>query len=66
MIQRTEIEQARADLLKVARASIRLKYSLLADQEINDRLPELEAEFNRRVAKGQLPAPSTLRKWIDA
>ena len=53
MIRRNEVEMARATALKVYRQAIRLKYSLLADEEINDTLPAVEEAFNKAVAAGK-------------
>jgi hypothetical protein len=39
-------------MLKAARAAIRLKHSLRADDEIARRLPELEAEIDTALASG--------------
>ena len=65
MIQRTEIEQARANLLKVARSAIRLKYSIMADEALNRTLPDLEKEFTDAIHRGELPDPVQLRDFLD-
>jgi hypothetical protein len=52
---RTEVEVAKAKLLKSARAIIRLKYSLLADEELARVLPEVESQFNQSTLRGELP-----------
>lgn len=50
----TEISKEREikAILKAKRASIRLKYSLLADQEIEDELPALEKKLLAELEAG--------------
>ena len=55
MKQKTAIERRKARILKVQRNLIRLKYSLMADEELDNVLPETEAQFDKMVAKGDLP-----------
>ena len=70
MIQKTDIEQAKANLAKTVRAAIRLRHSLAADAEINERLPEAELAFDRSVQQGELPDDKTLlaivKETVDA
>lgn len=65
MIQKTTLEMQKANALKALRTGIRLKYALLADEEINDRLPALEKEIDRALAEGE-PLEITLGALIDA
>ena len=60
VVRRGEIEQAKANLLKSARAVVRLKYGLLADEELNERLPVLEAVFDKMVQRGELPDQASI------
>lgn len=53
MIRKDKVEMERARALKAYRTAIRLKYSLLADEEINEKLPAVEEAFNKAVAGGQ-------------
>lgn len=53
MYKKTEVEMARLRALKTFRAAIRLKYALMAEEEINETLPAVEEEFNRAVAEGR-------------
>ena len=53
--QKTEIERAKARMLKAARSLKRLQKSMEADDELNELLPALEDEFDRRIHKGELP-----------
>lgn len=53
MKQREESEQLRYNALKVARTAIRLKHAIAADNEINDRLPEIEARINELEMRGR-------------
>jgi len=54
MRQYGEIEQQKRALLKAARSAIRLKHSLAADEEINQRLPEIERDIDRAIQQGQV------------
>ncbi len=54
MRKQTKAQREKARLLKAARAAIRLKYSLAADDEINDRLPDIEAEIDKALATGEV------------
>jgi hypothetical protein len=51
------VQQAWADRAKVIRAAIRLKHSLAADREINERLDEEKKKFDKEVLRGRLPKP---------
>ena len=44
----------KAKLLKATRYLIRLKHSLEADEEINDTLPDTEAEFDINLQRGAI------------
>jgi hypothetical protein len=50
---KTEQEQTWANILKAARTVIRLKHSLLADQELNAVLPQLEVEYMAALKAGK-------------
>lgn len=65
MIQKTEIEQQKAAVLKAFRTAIRLKHSLAADKEINERLPQVEADIDTALAEGR-PLELTLGELLDA
>ena len=61
MNKKTPVELERAITIKVTRALVRLKYSVLAERELNDILPERLAEFDKAVHTGELkylPIPS--------
>ncbi len=53
MKKRDSFEQFRADALKVARAAIRLKHSIAADNELNERLPDLEDRLTLAYQRGE-------------
>jgi hypothetical protein len=53
--QKSEIEMARLAVTKVTRIEIRLKHALMADQELNEVLPQRLAEFDLAVQNGTLP-----------
>ena len=59
-----EVDQARANALKVIRAAVRLKHSIQADNELNDVLPRAEAHFNALVQKGKLPLPADIKRSL--
>lgn len=48
-------EQRRMEIGKVLRAVIRLKYSLQADRELSELIPDAEAAFDNAIQSGQLP-----------
>jgi hypothetical protein len=49
----TDVESRKASMLKAYRAAIRLKYSLLADEESRRVLPQLEARIDNAIQTGQ-------------
>lgn len=57
------IERKRAAALKIVRAAVRLKYSLLADEELDTVLQEVEDAFNKALAKGK-PFELDLNQWM--
>lgn len=52
---KTDLAQAMADHLKVARVAIRLKYSLAADHELNRIMPVLEQRLAEMMQEGKIP-----------
>jgi predicted DNA-binding transcriptional regulator AlpA len=62
---RGNIEQAWQNRRKVVSAAIRLKYSLLADNELNAVLDVERKKFYKKVQQGQLPAPLDTSKVLD-
>jgi hypothetical protein len=54
VIKKSELEMEKAKALKTARALIRLKHSLAADEELNDTLPDLALEFDKALQQGEL------------
>lgn len=62
--KKTEIEQAKADTLKMGRSVIRLKHSVAADNELNEKLPLLEKAFDQAVMSGELPSGATMRELL--
>lgn len=53
MKPKSEIDLAVGEALKTARTAIRLKHSLLADEEINVVLPEIEAQIQQAAVSGK-------------
>lgn len=67
MIKKTPVEMERARTIKVTRTVIRLKYSCMADDEINELLPARLAQFDKDIHAGDLrylPIP-TLDEVLD-
>ena len=56
MRKKTPSEMERDRVTKTARAIIRLKHSLAADEEINSILPDTLEEFDDALANGELKA----------
>lgn len=54
MRQKSDIEMEQQRILKIKRTMVRLKYSLLADEELNAVLPATLAEFNKALETGEL------------
>lgn len=54
MTKKNEIELARAERTKIIKYLTRLKYSILADREINDVLSTDMAKFDRAIQQGEL------------
>jgi hypothetical protein len=52
MIQKTDLEVRKAAIIKAARMSIRLKHTLAADEEINEKLPALEQKIDTALQAG--------------
>ena len=48
-----EWEMAEKEAIKVARTAITLKHRLLADRELNEVLPELQATVRQAIAEGR-------------
>lgn len=54
MSQKEEIELFRAKILKAVRSVVRLKYSLLADEELNRVLPDVDKSIDEAINKGRV------------
>lgn len=59
-----DIEVQRAAMLKTIRTAVRLKYSLLADRELAEVLPQAQAKFDKAVLRGQLPSPLDVKRAL--
>lgn len=53
MGRKDDTEVAKAAARKAVRTAIRLKYSLLADAEVNRILPDVEAAMDAAIAAGK-------------
>jgi hypothetical protein len=58
--RKTETQLRRAELVKVARAILTVQHRTKLDRELNDVLPDLEEEFDRRIQAGELPGSINL------
>lgn len=54
MHKKTPIEMERHRVSKVTRSLLRLKYSLMADEAINEVLPDTLEEFDAAIQQGEL------------
>jgi hypothetical protein len=62
---RGNVEQAWANRVKALRAAIRLKYSIMADNELNRRVDEEYKKFYKAVQEGKMLPPLDPKKAID-
>lgn len=53
MRSKTEFEMAVTAAKKAVRSATRLRYSIMADMELNETLPELEREMTEALEKGK-------------
>ena len=53
IVQLDPWEMAEKAAIKIARSAVRLKYSVAAEAEINERLPEVQAAVRKAVAEGK-------------
>lgn len=56
MARRGQVEQELANRIKIQRSITRLKHSIHADNELNEKLDESKKAFFKKVQQGQLPA----------
>ena len=63
-IERTPVEQQKYEMVKIARAAIRLSHSIAADRELNEVLPNLEKEFDIALQRGELPDAIDVRAIV--
>ncbi len=54
MRRKTPAEIRRAAITKTTRTLVRLKHSLAADEELNERLPATLREYDESLARGEL------------
>lgn len=55
MRRKSDVEMKRKAIEKIIRTNIRLKHSLKADMELNEKLTDVLEAFDERVLKGQMP-----------
>ena len=61
-----DIEQAWANRRKSISSAVRLKYSTLADNELNRRLDAEQKKFFKAVQQGKVLPPVDIDKALDA
>lgn len=66
MAKRGKVEQELANRIKIARALTRLKHSIAADNELNEKLDEAKLKFFKKVQQGQLPASINIEAFDKA
>lgn len=54
MNQKGELELQKAQILKAVRSNIRLRHSLAADAELNEKLPEIERQVDAAIRAGRV------------
>lgn len=64
-MKRTPIEQAIANRKKILRTVVRLKHSIAADNEINDRLDDEITKVEKAIQRGIMLALPDPEKLID-
>jgi hypothetical protein len=64
-VERTQVEQQKWEMVKIARAAIRLTHSIAADRELNEVLPRLEREFDIAIQRGELPDAIDVRSLVE-
>ena len=65
MQKKDDIELARSERVKILRSLTRLKYSIMADREINDILTESMLDFDNALQNGELKQIS-VGEMLDA
>ncbi len=60
------VEQSWANRVKALRAAIRLKYSIMADNELNQRIDAEYKKFYKAVQEGKMLQPIDPKKVIDS
>jgi hypothetical protein len=62
--RKTEEQLRKAEIVKVARAALTVKYRLQLDRELNQVLPDLEDAFDRQVQAGLLPGEVNVKALV--
>jgi hypothetical protein len=62
--RKTEAQLRKAEIMKVARAALTVKYRIQLDRELNDVLPDLEDAFDKAVQEGQLPGDVDVKALV--
>ena len=60
------VDQAWANRVKALRAAVRLKYSIMADNELNLRIDAEYKKFYKAVQEGRMLPPIDPKKIIEA
>lgn len=62
---KTEYDRERAKLVKAVRSTIRLKYSLMCDDELAEVLPGILTSYDKAIASGKPFELATLSLLSD-
>ena len=65
-LKTADVHKAWLNRLKVIRAAVRLRYSLMADDELREIIPKERRAFDQSVLGGVLPEPLDTKKILDA
>ncbi len=66
MAKRGKIEQELVNRIKIARALTRLKHSLAADNELNDKLDDATKKYFKQIQAGKQPTALSVEAFEKA
>lgn len=63
-VKKDETQLRKGAMVKVARKAVRGHYEILADRELNEVLPAIEAAFDADVKRGILPGDAEIEAYV--
>jgi len=63
-IKKSEVQLAKANMVKIVRTAITLKHRLATDAELNEALPAAEKQFDAAVMRDELPDEAAILDYI--